>query len=641
MAGSPGCKAPAIDLIVALREASLLSVVDDGDDVRRWDVLESIREYALARLPDLCEGNAVFQRHAEFYLAEGERRAADLRTTRGLAARRALRVELHNFRVAFEWLLRETPRMGGLVARMAMVMHHAYRTWLPEMAVEAVSLALADVSARGASAEGSVRLFLARAAMRRETGDHHGAASDLFEAKSRIEELSDNLGTLVADSLLAEAGYEEGRLQFYRGRVKRARCVLENALSRATAAGDIHAEARIRSTLGIVLVEAFSLEDGFDHHQRSVALFDEMGDTIERSVARYWWTVDRLRFRQPCAAGELQAQASRMRDLGLTFHEAHSYIALCVHSIDVGALESAAEYAKKAERLGQRLGIGRIRACAAFGLGLVADERGDLAEASVQYHRAIAGHLAVGDLRLEIFARIHLAGVTARVGTLEHAEEQFAHAESLLAGCGDARMHELLQLMRSYLDLVLTRKSFELGRSTGVRSTLHTVRGRCDAARKPPPDERSLGKPLSECCFEARCALRILERELDVLGTARVDLQVAADGSGFCLSDGVVRNLPNGPVTRRALLVLAEQHCQQSGELLSTERLVRHCWGEERMAPRAARMRVRSVIRRLRRLGLETLIVTGPKGGYAIDSLVSVRIDEPELLGAPGGGGAS
>ena len=613
-----------LERIVALREASLLSVGNDSLGGRRWDMFESLREFALCRLSEAGEAAEVRNRHAAFYLREGERWASLLRTDKGLEARAALRADLANLQTAFEWLVAQRPRRGAPLARMSLVMHHAYRHWMPTMSIRVATVALDDVAAQGASPETSVQLFLARASMRRETGDHQGAASDLFEGKARIEELRDALPAVKVSSLLAETGYEEGRLHFYRGRVKRARDALKEALTHAIEARAFHAEGRIRSALGIVLVEAFSSEAGFEHHTKAIALFDRIGDTIEESVARYWWIVDRLRFGHSCSTEELRAQAATMRRLGLSFHEAHYYVALCVHHVDVGDPKTAVQYANRVERLGRRLGLGRLRACAAFGLGLVADEAGDPDGAALHYERAIAGHSAGGDLRLEVLARIHLGGAAARAGRMSQARDLFREAEAMLGGCRDARLHELVDLQEAYVDLASAREASAAEDYSSARHFRQRARERVSSARSVGRGSNAARRPLATCCFEARCTLRILDRELDAVREDEVELRVAPDGSAFRVGTGPIHRLPDGPVIRQALLALVEHRLESTVEPLPTSELIRRCWRGERMKPRAGQMRVRAVIRRLRRAGLEELILTCEKGGYRLDPAVPV-----------------
>jgi hypothetical protein len=78
-----------------------------------------------------------------------------------------------------------------------------------------------------------------------------------------------------------------------------------------------------------------------------------------------------------------------------------------------------------------------------------------------------------------------------------------------------------------------------------------------------------------------------------------------------------------GPV-RRLLDRLVEERLARPGTALSAEQLIDAGWPGERMRHSAGLLRVYSAIRRLRRLGLEPLLVTRDDG-YLLDARAPVR----------------
>jgi hypothetical protein len=78
-----------------------------------------------------------------------------------------------------------------------------------------------------------------------------------------------------------------------------------------------------------------------------------------------------------------------------------------------------------------------------------------------------------------------------------------------------------------------------------------------------------------------------------------------------------------GPV-RRLLDRLVDFRLSNPGEALSAEALIEAGWPGERMRHTAGLLRVYSAVRRLRRLGLESALVTRDDG-YLLDPDIDVR----------------
>lgn len=72
-----------------------------GGEVRRYHILETIRQYAQEKLLDSGEAEQLRDRHLHFYLQFAEAREPELRGTKLMTCLDQLDAELDNLRLAF------------------------------------------------------------------------------------------------------------------------------------------------------------------------------------------------------------------------------------------------------------------------------------------------------------------------------------------------------------------------------------------------------------------------------------------------------------------------------------------------------------------------------------------------------------
>jgi predicted ATPase len=116
---------PILDRLTALIDKSLLQQTQDTDEEPRFTMLEAIREYALERLEDAGEAEAVRQRHAAYYLALAEEVEPRLQEPNRVTWLDQLEADLDNIRMALQWLL----TIGAVesAARLSGALHWFWR----------------------------------------------------------------------------------------------------------------------------------------------------------------------------------------------------------------------------------------------------------------------------------------------------------------------------------------------------------------------------------------------------------------------------------------------------------------------------------------------------------------------------------
>ena len=100
--GSAVYASDVLDLLQALVGKSLV-VVENREGQSRYRMLETVREYALQKLADSGEHDAIRDRHVAYYLDWAEANSLRLTTAVQIEWRRLFVLEHDNFRAALEW----------------------------------------------------------------------------------------------------------------------------------------------------------------------------------------------------------------------------------------------------------------------------------------------------------------------------------------------------------------------------------------------------------------------------------------------------------------------------------------------------------------------------------------------------------
>jgi hypothetical protein len=171
--------------------------------------------------------------------------------------------------------------------------------------------------------------------------------------------------------------------------------------------------------------------------------------------------------------------------------------------------------------------------------------------------------------------------------------------------------------MGAVSELLLARRDIARQRD----ETGHAV----DAARAAL--ERSPSLPRNGL---ARAARRLLVRTLDELEgppsgvRSSPEMIVGPQAHWLELPSGRRLELA-GALLRTFVRALSDKRLREPGEPLTVQDLITIAWPDERMLPRAGKLRVWNVITRLRNLGLRDVLVTRGDG-YMIDERMNVKL---------------
>jgi predicted ATPase/class 3 adenylate cyclase len=226
--------ADVLDLLTALVEKSLVTVDAERD---RYGLLETMRQYALERLDESGEGDAVRSRHLDFYLAFAEQaRPALVGPEQG------------------EWLARLDLERENLLG--------AHR-WC-------------DRAANGA--EAGLRLVHAV--------KPYWAIRGLLGLGYRVTvEALDRCDPQQRSVTLSQGLFNAGQLASWMGHYADAQGYLERSLEIARALGDKGRIARVLQPLGAVSLGQQNLAQARRHLEEALSLAEELGDQRELAAA--------------------------------------------------------------------------------------------------------------------------------------------------------------------------------------------------------------------------------------------------------------------------------------------------------------------------------------------------------------------
>jgi len=314
-----GCTLQAAETVVDADVDTMQSLVDQSlvrFAEERYLMLETIREYALERLAESGEADALRRRHAEHFLAVAEEQEPHLRDEELRGGREWLdrqERELDNFRAALDFL--EASPDTQVVLRMAALLTALWSNNghvdegrrrleraldldpLPTPARAKALNAAAEMASFSDETAGEQALAAEALEISQRLGDRRGIAESLFALGVAVGEGGDWAGArpLFDDSLrlYRDLGDEARVLWGTRalawahaefGDLEGARPLYEDALRQARSAGNRLGESVLLGSLSWLAVREGRIQDAPALIKESLRLTQDLPDRIEEAI---------------------------------------------------------------------------------------------------------------------------------------------------------------------------------------------------------------------------------------------------------------------------------------------------------------------------------------------------------------------
>src|SRR5215217_4233305 len=296
-----------LDLLASLVAKSLVVVDEHGSQVR-YRLLETVRQYALDRLTEADEADAVRDRHRDTHLALAERAAPDLEAARSRYWLDALDAEAANLAAAGVWAVRTDPARA---LRLCVALMHWWRARGRFAEGQLVFGSALDAAAADASAL-RARALWSRSFLALEAGKFRAAGPYAREALDLAEKLGEDATAARALSVLTHVS------EVYVDPA--AACLgFERARELARAAGDDWAFVEATQ----LLAAAYFFQSD---HPRAAALFEatiDLATHVSDRGAVAWVTLGHMSSRD----GELDLARERL-ERALQVAQGPLYLAL-------------------------------------------------------------------------------------------------------------------------------------------------------------------------------------------------------------------------------------------------------------------------------------------------------------------------
>ncbi len=259
-----------LDRVGSLLDKSLLYQGAQGGGEPRFMMLATIREYALERLRESREEDAISDAHAAYYLTFAERSVLTLRGPEQDVWLKQLEAEHHNLRTALHWFVEHREAEGALRLSSALSWFwylHGYLSegfgWLERVLVLPGASGRTRYRAQALYSAGGLARFL---------GNFTLAHSHLEESLELWRELGDRQGCAYTLARLGTVLKLQGDLAVAQG-------LLEKSVALFREGGDKWGLALALFGLGEVVISEGDLTSAHSWLQESLALWRDVGDT--------------------------------------------------------------------------------------------------------------------------------------------------------------------------------------------------------------------------------------------------------------------------------------------------------------------------------------------------------------------------
>lgn len=413
-----------LDLLTRLVDQSMVVSAADG---ARFHMLETLREYAHARLEEPGATREVRRRHVAYYLALGDRVDPETHAAGWWNWMRGLEREAGNFRTALQWALEDGDTDSALALGGALSWYwfmgnqEEGRRWLRHI-LETAPASRTRHRARALIAYALLQVF--------HLSDESETAAR--EALSICGKVGDRWAGATAKLLIVLALVERGDVAECARLLDQAELVFRELNER-------RGQALVWAERMVVARHVGDLDGAIEAGNRSLELFREVGDT--------WGVVSvltilaeqrrqRAEYRAALSMHEEALALARASKVGYVCQESLARVGTVVMLLgeEDRALEAFEESLALASRFGYRLGA----AMAHNGMGTLFRRQGDLDlatghfENALAIHQEIGGRAGMGGVPILVQALSGLGFCKELSGDLVGAER--CHREALEAG---------------------------------------------------------------------------------------------------------------------------------------------------------------------------------------------------------------
>jgi predicted ATPase/DNA-binding CsgD family transcriptional regulator len=453
-----------LDAAAGLVDKSLLRQEAEIDGEPRLLMLETIREYAVERLAESGETEAIRRQHATFFLAVAEQSDLKLRSAEQSTWRRRLEVEHDNLRAALRWTLESQEAEMGLRLAGALLLFWRFcnrpregRSWLEQMLAQPGAQVRTKAAAKALFAAGAMAYY---------QGD--------FPAAHRL---------LEASVMVSREGGAAGRLE------------LAGALT----------------MLGEVALLQGNESLAYELAGESLQVYQEVGDAWGIAM------VLRLRGRAIGELGDLmtarsllEESAAQLRIIGDRRYLMMPVDALGMLALRQGDYAGARAHFKETLSVAQEMGDEPFIANALAHLGTVALRMGDYPQSAALYQQSLTLNREQGNKDGIVEDLTGLAEVASLLGQPERAARLFGAVEALrevsgirLSPLRRAEYDRAVEGIRAHLDQVAFAEAWAQGHAMPLGRAIvqaletkdelpteasESVANREDASSALPPD---------------------------------------------------------------------------------------------------------------------------------------------------------
>jgi predicted ATPase/DNA-binding CsgD family transcriptional regulator len=265
-----------LDRLATLLDHSLLRQEIGADGAPRFQMLETIHEYALEQLAAGGEQKQIRRRHAEYFLALAEAAAAALEGAQQGLWLGQLQQEHDNLRAALSWALEQREAEIGLRLAVALRLFWFMRGYLSEGRERLAQILAIANSSPGTRAKAlDCAGFLAR-----YQGDYAAAALLIRESLALRRSLGHSQG--IADAL-SNLGY----VSLHQGDYAAARAMYEESLGLYSALNNQQGRADCLSHLGAAAFYQGDYAAARQLHEQALAIWRALGDVEGVAYALY------------------------------------------------------------------------------------------------------------------------------------------------------------------------------------------------------------------------------------------------------------------------------------------------------------------------------------------------------------------